>query len=344
MGGGNWVCFAYCRGTACRARTGIGFVLHNLAVGFWRLAVGLGELGSFRVFWLLAFGDWLLAWGNWVRFVFWPGVDWVRFVYLGLGKPARRQRYGGIGFVWHFLVRRLVGWAETCCTVIGFVSRFLAVGLWRLAVGLGELGSFRIFGSMGRWGWGKLGSFRKFAGWNWVRFAFFGHGEANGMVAGEVNWVRFAFFGGGGRMRLGLFRIIRPDRSGGNPDFEIPGSKRDAAVGWARFVTPPVFGVASSLIMGCIIPQNRSKVKDQSAKLWYRPFGYAPLDRFGTGRAGSLAMWFLLRKSRKRILNHEGTKGHEVKGGFLIDKLLFTSYDLLFWVMICWGRALGLRI
>ncbi len=35
-------------------------------------------------------------------------------------------------------------------------------------------------------------------------------------------------------------------RSGGNPDFEIPGLERDAGAGWARFVTPPVFGVALS--------------------------------------------------------------------------------------------------
>ena len=39
---------------------------------------------------------------------------------------------------------------------------------------------------------------------------------------------------------------------------------------WARFVTPPVFGVALSVITQRIIPQNRSKVKYQSAKLWCR--------------------------------------------------------------------------
>ena len=32
---------------------------------------------------------------------------------------------------------------------IGFVSRFLVVGLWRLAVGLVKLGSFRIFWVLG---------------------------------------------------------------------------------------------------------------------------------------------------------------------------------------------------
>ncbi len=68
---------------------------------------------------------------------------------------------------------------------------------------------------------------------------------------------------------LGSFRIMRADRSGeiGNADFEIPGLRRDAMVVLARFVIPPVCGVASSLIMRRIIPQNRSKVKDQSAKL-----------------------------------------------------------------------------
>ena len=61
--------------------------------------------------------------------------------------------------------------------------------------------------------------------------------------------------------KLGSFRIIRPERSPihgdklcGNPDFEIPGSKRDAAVGWARFVTPPVFGFGLSSTLGGIIP------------------------------------------------------------------------------------------
>ncbi len=37
--------------------------------------------------------------------------------------------------------------------------------------------------------WGGL------PGRDWVRFVFFGHGEANGMVSGEVNWVRFVFLG-----------------------------------------------------------------------------------------------------------------------------------------------------
>ena len=41
----------------------------------------------------------------------------------------------------------------------------------------------------------------------------------------------------------------------------MPSSKRDVAVGLAWFVTPPVFGVALSLTMRRIIPQNRSKVK-----------------------------------------------------------------------------------
>ena len=72
----------------------IGFVSHILAVGCWRLAVGragigfvshflavgLGELGSFRIFG--------------ARHAVPVQGDWVRFAYLGLGKPARRQRYG----------------------------------------------------------------------------------------------------------------------------------------------------------------------------------------------------------------------------------------------------------
>ena len=58
-GYGNWVRFAY----LVVGRAEIGFVSHFLAVGFWRLAVGLGELGLFRIFWLLAFGFWRLAVG-----------------------------------------------------------------------------------------------------------------------------------------------------------------------------------------------------------------------------------------------------------------------------------------
>ncbi len=60
----NWVCFAYLGdgrvGRVAVVRE-IGFVLHFLAVGCWRLAVGLGKLGSF-----CRFG--LARGGNWVRF------------------------------------------------------------------------------------------------------------------------------------------------------------------------------------------------------------------------------------------------------------------------------------
>ncbi len=71
----------------------------------------------------------------------------------------------------------------------------------------------------------KLGSFRIF-------------GLADG--GRRANWVRFAF--------------LRSGRLDGNPDFEIPGAKRDAAVWWAWLVTPPVFGVALSPITQRIIP------------------------------------------------------------------------------------------
>ncbi len=49
-----------------------------------------------------------------------------------------------------------------------------------------ELGSFRVFGSGGRWRWGKLGSFRKFAWWELGSFRIFG------------SWVG----------KLGLFRVM----------------------------------------------------------------------------------------------------------------------------------------
>ncbi len=62
-------------------------------------------------------------------------------------------------------------------------------------------------------------------------------------------------------------------------------------VGWTRFVTPPVFGIALSPIMQRIIPQDRSKVKDQSAKLWYR------LPSFAEATEDRSAMWFLVDKS-----------------------------------------------
>ncbi len=50
---------------------------------------------------------------------------------------------------------------------------------------------------------------------------------------------------------------------------EIPGSKRDAAVWWARFVTPPVFGVALSLICGSLYHKTgqKSKIKVQDCGL-----------------------------------------------------------------------------
>ena len=56
----------------------------------------------------------------------------------------------------------------------------------------------------------------------------------------------------------------------GDADIEIPGLERNATVVLARFMTPPVFGVALSPITQRIIPQKRSKVKAKSAKLWKR--------------------------------------------------------------------------
>ncbi len=40
----------------------------------------------------------------------------------------------------------------------------------------------------------------------------------------------------------------------------------------------------------------------------------------------SAGMRVLAAKRHKRDFHHEETKGHEVKGGFLIDKLRFSSY------------------
>ncbi len=90
-----------------------------------------------------------------------------------------------------------------------------------------------------------LGSFRIFDGGpgvNWVRFvkSSFWLLAIGGWP--DWNWVRFAY--------------LRAHRSGGSPDFEIPGSKLDAAIGWTRFVTPPVFGVALSLTVRGIIPES----------------------------------------------------------------------------------------
>ena len=83
----------------------------------------LWKLGSFRIF-----SGWRL--GSFRIFGVWPGggrVDWVRFAYLGLEKPAGRQRYGD----W---VPRQVGtdlrpaWWAGDWVEIGFVLRIWAVG------------------------------------------------------------------------------------------------------------------------------------------------------------------------------------------------------------------------
>jgi hypothetical protein len=66
------------------------------------------------------------------------------------------------------------------------------------------------------------------------------------LVVGVADWVGFV--------------KLHPGRLGGNPDFDISGSKRDAAVWRARFVTPPVFGVALSSIRQRIIPPMKSSM------------------------------------------------------------------------------------
>ncbi len=83
------------------------------------------EIGFVSIFWV---GGWW-AWGKLGSFRIIGGekasgvVNWVRVDF----------------FVFH----------RSDAAEIGFVSRFLAVGVWRLAVGLGELGSFGIFWLLG---------------------------------------------------------------------------------------------------------------------------------------------------------------------------------------------------
>ncbi len=85
-----------------------------LELGLFRGFGGCGQGGG-RVHWVrfAFFGCWLFAFGGWPG-----GIGFVShflavgllglglFRILGMGKPARRQRYGGgveIGFVSHFL-------------------------------------------------------------------------------------------------------------------------------------------------------------------------------------------------------------------------------------------------
>jgi hypothetical protein len=82
----------------------------------------------------------------------------------------------------------------------------------------------------------KIGFVSYFWAVGFVKLGSFRRNEAGG----GGNWVRFAFFGRLGG-RLGSFRIIAFRQIGGDADFEIPGLKRDVAVGWAWLVTPPVF-------------------------------------------------------------------------------------------------------
>ena len=60
---------------------------------------------------------------------------------------------------------------------------------------------------------------------------------------------------------MGFVSYNMPRQIGGDADFEISGLELDATVLWARFVTPPVFGVALSLITHRIIPYCLINVK-----------------------------------------------------------------------------------
>ncbi len=65
-----------------------------------------------------------------------------------------------------------------------------------------------------------------------------------------VNWVRLVE--SPGEIGFVSHNCVPIDR--GDADFDIPGLERDAAVWWAWFVTPPVFGIALSSTMRRIIP------------------------------------------------------------------------------------------
>ncbi len=129
--------------------------------------------------------------------------NWVRFAYLGLGKPARRQRYEGIGFVshiWAWESREDGGGAG-----IGFVSHNRGVGgaeeyvRWGNWVFFAHSGCGRLEGDRGR---AETWDMR-----NWVRFVYLGRWDGGG----GVNWVRFAEIVGGGTLgmlELGSFRFF----------------------------------------------------------------------------------------------------------------------------------------
>ncbi len=91
------------------------------------------------------------------------------------------------------------------------MGSFCAVGGWQGRQdgrGTGNWVRFAGLGCGGTFGVRELGSFRRSSFWL----------LAIGCWPGR-NWVRFAY--------------LHAHRSGGNPDFEIPGLKRDATVGWA---------------------------------------------------------------------------------------------------------------
>ena len=155
------------------------------------------RLGSFRIF-----GSWAgLELGLFRIFGVWSG----REDGGGAGIGFVSHEYGAVGHLvcgnWVRFV--FLGFHRSAAVEIGFVSYFLAVGCWRLAVGLVELGSFCAFGS---WSGGRLGSFRVFwllavgfwqlALWNWVCFGpprricaslrHFGRGPGGGLVSQRI--------------------------------------------------------------------------------------------------------------------------------------------------------------
>jgi hypothetical protein len=95
------------------------------------------KLGSFRKnsFWLLAFGRAGIGFVSMKQGVAGHLVrgNWVRFAEMGTGRPARRQRYVGIGFVSHI-------WRESRIQNAEFsrgmrILRFLACNVMRRLCG-----------------------------------------------------------------------------------------------------------------------------------------------------------------------------------------------------------------
>ncbi len=89
-------------GTACRARTGIGFVWSATGGSPLRFDMGLdSKLGSFRINM-----GWRDTWYAGIGFVLWKrcgggAVNWVRFAQLHPDRSGRYPKPAGIGFVSH---------------------------------------------------------------------------------------------------------------------------------------------------------------------------------------------------------------------------------------------------